>query len=275
MRNWWIVMMAPLSMSMKSNNACDVRSVRLINPFLPKLYIDFLLFFGRTRIAQCQTMDDDPASELHSEGPPSTAPINTSSSILDSHEEAILAELEPLPISTADPMGTPTHAVVTPAPASSDRTHKAKQSYLIAHDDFLSERVMIFHIDLEHSGKDARIVQLLVVAYDPSKGEYCGEFNKYVRPLKNAKWEKGTMEVHGIHPNQERIKNASSIVDVWPRFVNFVESHLENGAKRGLLLHGVENLGILNGSSKLHASTIMTSCAFQSGVHTSWIQVEL
>lgn len=123
----------------------------------------------RTRIAQRQTIDDnDPTSELHGEGPLSTAPINTFSSIQDSHEDAILAELEPLPISTADPTGTPTHAVVTPAPASSDCIRKAKRSYSIAHDDFLSERVIIFHIDLEHSGQDAGIVQLSVVAYDPS-----------------------------------------------------------------------------------------------------------
>ena len=38
-----------------------------------------------------------------------------------------------------------------------------------------------------------------------------------------------------IQPNQEIIKNAGSIVDVWPRFVNFVESHLENGAIKGII----------------------------------------
>jgi hypothetical protein len=31
-------------------------------------------------------------------------------------------------------------------------------------------------------------------------------------------------------------KNAGSIVDVWLRFVNFVESHLENGAKKECFL---------------------------------------
>jgi hypothetical protein len=77
----------------------------------------------------------------------------------------------------------PNHAIVTPAPASSYCFHKLKQSYLIAHDDFLSERVVIFHIDLKHSGQDARIVQLLVVAYEPSKDKYCGEFNDYIPSL--------------------------------------------------------------------------------------------
>jgi hypothetical protein len=97
------------------------------------------------------------------------------------------------------------------------------------------ERIVIFHVDLEHAGEEAGTVQLSVVAYDPSKQEYCGKLNKYVQPPKNAKWEEGAMEVHGIRLNQERIKNASSIVNVWPQFVNFVESRLDNGAKKGII----------------------------------------
>jgi hypothetical protein len=42
---------------------------------------------------------------------------------------------------------------------------------------------MIFHTDLEHSGRKARIVELLVAAYNPSKEEYCGEFNNYIPSL--------------------------------------------------------------------------------------------
>jgi hypothetical protein len=44
-------------------------------------------------------------------------------------------------------------------------------------------------------------VQLLVIAYNPRKWEYWGEFKVDVQPLKNAKWEKRPMEVHGIKPN--------------------------------------------------------------------------
>jgi hypothetical protein len=128
-------------------------------------------------------MNSNAASELPSDGPLCAAPIYTFPSIQDSHEEAILAELEPLPISTANPTGMPNHAIVTPTPASSHCSHKLKQSYLIAHDYFLCERVIIFHIHLEHSGQDARIVQLLVVAYEPSKDKYCGEFNDYIPSL--------------------------------------------------------------------------------------------
>ena len=59
-------------------------------------------------------------------------------------------------------------SLITLVPASSNHTYKAKRSNSIAHIDFLSERFVIFHINLEHSGKEAGIVlQLLVVAYEP------------------------------------------------------------------------------------------------------------
>jgi hypothetical protein len=134
-------------------------------------------------------MDDDPVSELHREGALCVTPDHISSSTQASHEEDILAELDHLPTSTTNPTGTPTLAIVTPTPALSGPTHTPKRTFSIAHDDFLSERIIIFHIDLEHSGKEAGIVQLSVVAYDPSKEEYCGEFNEYIQPPKNAKWE--------------------------------------------------------------------------------------
>jgi hypothetical protein len=58
-------------------------------------------------------------------------------------------------------------SLITLVPASSNRTYTAKRSNSIAHIDFLSERVVIFHIDIEHSGKEAGIVlQLLVVEYE-------------------------------------------------------------------------------------------------------------
>jgi hypothetical protein len=180
-------------------------------------------------------MDNDITAELHREGAACMAPVSNSSSIQDSHEEAILAEIEQLPMSNADPTATPTYAVVSPAPLSFVATRMQKRVYSIAHDDLLSDRIIIFHIDLEHSGEEAGIVQLSVVAYNPSSQQFCGEFDEYVQPPKNAKWEKGAMEVYGIRPDQDRIKNADGIVDVWPRFINFVESRLDNGAKRGII----------------------------------------
>jgi inhibitor of KinA sporulation pathway (predicted exonuclease) len=130
---------------------------------------------------------------------------------------------------------------------------------------------------LKHSGQDARIIQLSIIVYAPTKEKYCGKFDEYVQPPKNVKLEKGaSMEVHGIQPNQERMKNAGSIVDVWPRFVNFVESHLENGAKKGITASwGGESCDIewlFQIAYVKHGGKL----TFQSGgVHTSCIQVEL
>jgi hypothetical protein len=168
-------------------------------------------------------MDDDPVSELHGEGALCVTPVHISSSTQASHEEDILAELDHLPTSTTNPTGTPTLAIVTPTPALSGPTHTPKRTFSIAHDDFLSERIIIFHIDLEHSSKEAGIMQLLVVAYDSSKPEYCGKFNEYIQPPKSDKLEERAMEVHGIQPNQE------SYLDLflWHNFVN------ENDTSRG------------------------------------------
>jgi hypothetical protein len=95
----------------------------------------------------------------------------------------------------------PPHPIVTLAPTLLDHAHKPKRSYSIAHDDLLSERIIIFHIVLEHGGKEAGIVQLSVVAYYPSKDEYCSKFDKCIQSPKHAKLEKGAMEVHHIQPN--------------------------------------------------------------------------
>jgi hypothetical protein len=105
----------------------------------------------------------------------------------------------------------------------------------IVHDDFLKDRVVIFNLDLEHSGNEAGIVQLSVVAFDASDSAVRSEFSEYVKPPQNARWSTKCMEIHGIHPTQERIKNAGPIEAVWPRFVEFIESRLENGKKNGII----------------------------------------
>jgi hypothetical protein len=91
-------------------------------------------------------MDDDPVSELHREGELCMSPVHISSSTQDSREEAILAELDRLATSSTDPTGTPTLAIVTPTPALSDPSCKPRRTFSIAHDDFLSESIMIFNI---------------------------------------------------------------------------------------------------------------------------------
>jgi hypothetical protein len=73
-------------------------------------------------------MNRNATSELHSDGSLCTAPTKTHPSIQDSHEEAILAELEPLPTSTAYLTRMLNHAVVTPA--LSHCSHKKGVSFI-------------------------------------------------------------------------------------------------------------------------------------------------
>jgi lambda repressor-like predicted transcriptional regulator len=75
-------------------------------------------------------MNSNAASELHSDGPFCSAPINTFPSIQDSHDEDLLAELEPLPTSTAYLTRMPNHAIVTLAPALSHCSHKKEMSFI-------------------------------------------------------------------------------------------------------------------------------------------------
>jgi hypothetical protein len=54
--------------------------------------------------------------------------------------------------------------------------HKCTKS--IAHDDWVGRRSIIFHVDQEHHGGDAcGVLQLSVVAYDPTGHKVVGEFD--------------------------------------------------------------------------------------------------
>ena len=119
--------------------------------------------------------------------------------------------------------------VVTPSKA------KTRSKYSIAHEWIDMNLAVLFHIDIEHAGDEAGIVQLSVVATDQTGHEVLGEFDRYVRPPEGAKWCTQQMNVHNIHPSQDRIKNASNIVEVWHEFTAFVESKLDEGCKRGIL----------------------------------------
>ena len=62
------------------------------------------------------------------------------------------------------------------------------QKNSMAHNDFKKKAIIVFHVDLEHAGDDAGVVQLSVVAHDPGSNENIGEFNEYVRPPCNKTW---------------------------------------------------------------------------------------
>ena len=76
---------------------------------------------------------------------------------------------------------------------------------------------------------------LSVLAYCVLKKKNIGSFDKYVRPPRDAVCSTQCSAVHGLSCNSEKIKSASSLEDVWPLFVEFIESKLDNGQKVGII----------------------------------------
>jgi inhibitor of KinA sporulation pathway (predicted exonuclease) len=61
------------------------------------------------------------------------------------------------------------------------------------------------------------------------------EFDSYVKPDKGALWSQATINVHGIQPKQQRIKEASKFEEVWHCLLQYFEKRLEGG-KKGIIL---------------------------------------
>jgi len=112
------------------------------------------------------------------------------------------------------------------APTAQRRFHS------IAHEDITGGKMGYVHADLEFD-KYAGILQI-AVAFMDSELNITGEFNEYVRPPDNARWEDQS-GVSGLTKTDPRITNAAPIDVVWPRFVRAVESFLM-GDRVGMLL---------------------------------------
>ena len=110
-----------------------------------------------------------------------------------------------------------------------------KQKNSIAHEDWVGHRSLIFHVDLEHGGDACGVLQLSVVAYDPTGFKVISELDEHIKPLATALWPDHASEVHGLYPTDERIRSAMSIFKVWNRFVLFIEGHLHDGSKKGMI----------------------------------------
>jgi hypothetical protein len=110
-----------------------------------------------------------------------------------------------------------------------------KRTKSIAHDDWVCHQAMIFHDDNEYGGDACGVLQMSVVAYDPTDIKVVGEFHECIKPPANAVWSSHASDVHSIYPNDVRITSAFEIKDVWERFVSFIEGLLDEGTKRGVI----------------------------------------
>lgn len=110
-----------------------------------------------------------------------------------------------------------------------------RRTHSVAHDDFVAETIVLFNVDLETGGNDCGPIQISVAAFDPQDKESLEEFDSYVKPGNGAIWSQHTINVHGIEPSQQRIKDASPIEDVWHNLLEYFDRLLEGG-KKGIIL---------------------------------------
>jgi hypothetical protein len=117
----------------------------------------------------------------------------------------------------------------TRAPRVPRRTHS------VAHEEFEAKNIVLFNVDLETGGDSCGPVQISVAAYDPHGMKNLAEFDSYVKPAKGAQWSQATINVHGILPSQQRIKDASELEEVWYCLLQYFQLLLQGG-KKGIIL---------------------------------------
>lgn len=113
-----------------------------------------------------------------------------------------------------------------------ERKKPARRTHSVAHSDIVNKNVIIMHCDLEHGGENAGICQISAVIHNPEEPEFdkktISQFNMYVKPPKNAVWDRYAMDVHGLGPHHPSIKSAKGVVEVWGKFCKFLDTHTGN-----------------------------------------------
>jgi hypothetical protein len=130
-----------------------------------------------------------------------------------------------VPTTTND---APQITTVAPTTASGDQEgiqqKKAqRRTHSVTHKDFGTKNIALFNVNLETGGNLCGPVQILVATYDPHNKISLVEFDLYVKPAHCAKWDQFTINVHGIEPSQQRIKDARQIEAVWHDLLEYFD----------------------------------------------------
>jgi hypothetical protein len=144
------------------------------------------------------TDDEQPASLRPLGGLVMPSSSSSSSSSEDNGQDAHGANQQEHEQQTTNPTSIPGATITT-------RTNRSNS---IAHDDLAHGRSIIFHVDLEHGGDACGVLQLSVVAYDPTGANIIGEFDEHIKPPAHAVWSDHASDVHGIHATDARITSA-------------------------------------------------------------------
>jgi len=93
----------------------------------------------------------------------------------------------------------------------------------------------MYSLDLEHGGLTAGILQLSCIAFLVD-GRELGQFDKYILPVKNSVISEETRQIHGLTLYNLHNKGAQPLAAVWKLFIEFIESLLDGGKKRGIII---------------------------------------
>jgi hypothetical protein len=111
-----------------------------------------------------------------------------------------------------------------------------KPTSSITHDDLVGLRSVLFHVNLlEHGGDHCGALQLSVAACNPSEAKVIDKFDGHIKPPAAAAWSNHACQVHGTCPNDARVASAVGVTEVWKKFVLFIERHLADGMKTGII----------------------------------------
>ena len=108
----------------------------------------------------------------------------------------------------------------------------------IAHSAFSDGSAVFLSLDIEIGGEHAGIIQLsseiVRMKMCPGRGvsqdrvqevERVASFDSYVKPECDI-WDQRCIDIHQIHPEDERIVSAHNIDDVWLQFKTWLNRHV-------------------------------------------------
>ena len=131
--------------------------------------------------------------------------------------------------------GSPDDAHVELDPANQLKPPKGRS---IAHSAFSDQSAVFLSLDIEIGGEHAGIIQLsseiVRMKLCPGRGvsqdraeevERVSTFDSYVKPECDI-WDQRCIDIHQIHPEDERIVSAHNIDNVWSQFKTWINRHV-------------------------------------------------
>ena len=138
---------------------------------------------------------------------------------------------------SAAPSATSRSSSTPAAGAAAAAAPKQRRTVSVADADYRAKRLVYLHVDVEvHGGSDAGLLQLSGTARDFSGAQLGDDFDEYVKPKPDARWNMHEDALcHGLLPNDRRLTSADPVTKVWPRFVAWAEAKVgaEGGGKVG------------------------------------------